>query len=580
MTDFQGLEDEEKLQFLLTKDYDDDLDDEEELEKELDKYLAEARIDNKDYYALFNLNKNCTLDEIKEAYKRSSRLFHPDKHSDPEKRKLAQSQFQYLQKAYEVLSDPNTRAIYDTYGEKGLTMPWTVGHSLKTPEQLRKEYEKMAQKKREQDLENLVKTKTSIDIQADASPFFHYSPSIRSFEYGMRKSSVQRIFMKHSYHSQINDTMQLTLVGTVLAQQGKGGGNVGVNIRHAISPKLTLEYGTSLIKSRVINLKSYYQPTPDSFINTRTSIARFNAPPSSIITVGRQLSESVTGFINYNTGNYNLGRWGAHRKLQPNSSLSIGIASQKQEQEYQAEFQVGMQESHISLFYKKKIDSRNKLIATSTLSNGSGVSSGLGIQQKILPKTSLEATLNIGYPTGISIKFGVNRLGQSFSLPIAISNGINLNTLLITTIVPISSWVLFNELVLSPWRKNKIKNKLKELRELNHDYLDAKKREAIDTQILFKDNLTRRIEAEKEKNGLIIQQAYYGKFDSAAPELNENCIDVTLALQNLVLESQLNISSGSSKVNYKYIIKLLINIVSPISLDFMIHVLVNLKNFL
>lgn len=59
-----------------------------------------------------------TPEEINSAYRRFSRMFHPDKHStDPNKQKWAEQIFNKVKEAYEVLSDSHKRAIYDTLGE-------------------------------------------------------------------------------------------------------------------------------------------------------------------------------------------------------------------------------------------------------------------------------------------------------------------------------------------------------------------------------------------------------------------------------------------------------------------------------
>lgn len=54
-------------------------------------------------------------------------LYHPDKHRDPELKSQAERLFNLVHQAYEVLSDPQTRAIYDIYGKRGLEMEgWEV----------------------------------------------------------------------------------------------------------------------------------------------------------------------------------------------------------------------------------------------------------------------------------------------------------------------------------------------------------------------------------------------------------------------------------------------------------------------
>ncbi|GBO26705.1 hypothetical protein AVEN_226383-1, partial [Araneus ventricosus] len=54
-----------------------------------------------------------TPEEITNAYRRLSRLYHPDKHRDPDQKKNAEILFNKTKIAYEVLSDPHQRAIYD-----------------------------------------------------------------------------------------------------------------------------------------------------------------------------------------------------------------------------------------------------------------------------------------------------------------------------------------------------------------------------------------------------------------------------------------------------------------------------------
>ncbi|EFJ24401.1 hypothetical protein SELMODRAFT_232411 [Selaginella moellendorffii] len=65
------------------------------------------------YYEILGVSKNASPDDLKKAYKRAAILNHPDKGGDVEK-------FKELAQAYEVLSDPEKREIYDEHGEGGL----------------------------------------------------------------------------------------------------------------------------------------------------------------------------------------------------------------------------------------------------------------------------------------------------------------------------------------------------------------------------------------------------------------------------------------------------------------------------
>ena len=66
----------------------------------------------KDYYALLGISRDASADEVKRAYRRRARKYHPDVSKEPE----AEERFKEVQEAYEVLKDPQKRAAYDQLG--------------------------------------------------------------------------------------------------------------------------------------------------------------------------------------------------------------------------------------------------------------------------------------------------------------------------------------------------------------------------------------------------------------------------------------------------------------------------------
>lgn len=67
-----------------------------------------------DYYQILGLQKDATQEQIKKAYRKLARKYHPDLNPNNEE---AASKFKELNEANEVLSDPEKRAKYDKYGE-------------------------------------------------------------------------------------------------------------------------------------------------------------------------------------------------------------------------------------------------------------------------------------------------------------------------------------------------------------------------------------------------------------------------------------------------------------------------------
>lgn len=71
-----------------------------------------------DYYKILQVDKNAKDDDLKKAYRKLAMKWHPDK--NPNNKKEAEAKFKQISEAYEVLSDPQKRAVYDQYGEEGL----------------------------------------------------------------------------------------------------------------------------------------------------------------------------------------------------------------------------------------------------------------------------------------------------------------------------------------------------------------------------------------------------------------------------------------------------------------------------
>ncbi len=81
----------------------------------------------KDYYDILGVSRKATDKEIKTAYRKLARKWHPDLHKDKDKTE-AEEKFKQVNEAYEVLSDPDKRAKYDRLGPN-----WQQGQDFRPP---------------------------------------------------------------------------------------------------------------------------------------------------------------------------------------------------------------------------------------------------------------------------------------------------------------------------------------------------------------------------------------------------------------------------------------------------------------
>ncbi|KAF4747989.1 DnaJ sub B member 9, partial [Perkinsus olseni] len=72
----------------------------------------------KDYYKILGIPRSASESQIKAAYRKAALKWHPDKNTD--NKEEAEKKFYDISEAYEALSDPEKRKIYDQFGEEGL----------------------------------------------------------------------------------------------------------------------------------------------------------------------------------------------------------------------------------------------------------------------------------------------------------------------------------------------------------------------------------------------------------------------------------------------------------------------------
>jgi molecular chaperone DnaJ len=75
---------------------------------------------DRDYYEILGVSPKASTEEVKRAFRKMAMQYHPDRNKSPD----AEERFKAVSEAYEVLSDPEKRAVYDRFGVAGVQSPF------------------------------------------------------------------------------------------------------------------------------------------------------------------------------------------------------------------------------------------------------------------------------------------------------------------------------------------------------------------------------------------------------------------------------------------------------------------------
>ncbi|KAG9096523.1 hypothetical protein FRC06_008565 [Ceratobasidium sp. 370] len=502
-------------------------DDEEEYE-----LLGEPQSDES-LYALFNLPKDATTEEIHKQYRKVAMSLHPDKVRDESRKAAIAEQFQKVQRAYDILSDPNKRAIYDMFGEEGLKTKWDVGQKHKTPEELRDEYARLARAAHLKDAENLVRSQGELICAVNA-----VSLSQRRFPWTTRLLGVSRaqLGLKHKFDTIVDDHTRLTFTSRLVSMGGKAGGNVFGTVKHQFSPRLQLEATTGLLEPRTFVSKATFELNEETTLRAESTVMMANMLgdlPRLTLTAQRLLDPTLTGVIAFTTPT-----------LAGPSALAVSLSSTNG---LQTTVELSPARLQLSAEYGVRIGGKQGVLVTASAGGGlagGGMMVEVNGTAQVAEATSVRLGVAAALPGGVSIRINLNRLGQRIIVPIQLSREFDLSLALYTAVIPSISAILVNEYILKPRRQKQARTRLQKLREERAERLSADRQAAADYIASVREQVARKIEAERSVDGLIILEARYGP--SKETDSSES-IDVTVPLQLLVNGSQLSIPGGRSK---------------------------------
>uniref|UniRef100_A0A2K6CAP4 DnaJ homolog subfamily C member 11 n=1 Tax=Macaca nemestrina TaxID=9545 RepID=A0A2K6CAP4_MACNE len=501
--------------------------------------LSEEELDNEDYYSLLNVRREASSEELKAAYRRLCMLYHPDKHRDPELKSQAERLFNLVHQAYEVLSDPQTRAIYDIYGKRGLEMEgWEVVERRRTPAEIREEFERLQREREERRLQQRTNPKGTISVGVDATDLFdRYDEEYEDVSgSSFPQIEINKMHISQSIEAPLTATDTAILSGSLSTQNGNGGGSINFALRRVTSAKGwgELEFGAGDLQGPLFGLKLFRNLTPRCFVTTNCAL-QFSSRgirPGLTTVLARNLDKNTVGYLQW--------RWGIQ------SAMNTSIVRDTKTSHFTVALQLGIPHSFALISYQHKFQDDDQTRVKGSLKAGFfGTVVEYGAERKISRHSVLGAAVSIGVPQGVSLKVKLNRASQTYFFPIHLTDQLLPSAVFYATVGPLVVYFAMHRLIIKPYLRAQ---KEKEL---------EKQRESAATDVLQKKQ-----EAESAVSGcrghtphptcclslgLIIVNAWYGKFvnDKSRKSEKVKVIDVTVPLQCLVKDSKLILTEAS-----------------------------------
>ncbi|XP_066253617.1 dnaJ homolog subfamily C member 11 isoform X1 [Euwallacea similis] len=523
----------------------------------------EENVSEEDYYSFLNIPKEASREEINNAYRRLSRMYHPDKHLDPTLKAKSEIMFNKTKKAYEVLSDPHTRAIYDSLGTKGLeTEGWEIVQRTKTPAEIRAEYEQLAEERAERKKRQATNPSGNITIAVNATDLFNpYDDNLfeDEFEGGVlgRSPNIEVSSMQFSQGVDFPLTQKdlCTLSGQLQTQNGTGGGGINLTWRHLFSHKSWAEVEMTAGIGPALSLKGFRTLTKRFFWNGGT-ILQFTPEgirPGIMSTLAMQIDKHSIGYISYHGG--------------IRSVFSTQIIRDTENNRYNFTIQVGVPHSFMQLQYTRKMISQELRLKLAIKVGTFGGVVEYGAEKKVSKHSNLAFSVVCGVPAGVKLKLRLTRANQVYSCPIHLCEEIMPSPVFYATMVPLIVYVIVKKGIVEPFLKEEKSKKLEKQKQNNFNILLEKRKEAMSAQELMQATYSRIAEEEERKKGLVIIKAIYGKIfrgkshtfyfliitnlmlkvllESGDAELSNDVVDVTIPVQCLVKDSKLVIHENS-----------------------------------
>ncbi|KAL1116760.1 hypothetical protein AAG570_005232, partial [Ranatra chinensis] len=474
-------------------------------------------------------------DEITNAYRRLSRLYHPDKHVDPARKKEAEIMFNKTKKAYEVLRDPHKRAIYDSVGVRGLeTEGWEIMQRTKTPQEIREEYDRLARIREERRLQQRTNPKGNVTVNINATDLFS-SYFYDDYDLGDNFPIIEisGMSLMQSIESPLTSRDTATMSGHLSTHNGTGTGGVTVSNKRTLSEKGWVEVLAGAGNGPLLGLKGFRTLTKRIFTTAETHLqfAPNGIRTSIDTTVAMQLDRHTMGYLSWRGGS--------------SSGMSTTVARDTEKGHITGTVLLGVPHSYISLAYTWKLKEREIKIKAAVKAGTFGAALEYAAEKKVSEHSTISALVSVGVPTGVILKIKFVRANQTYNFPIHLCEEVMPSPVFYATVTPLVVWAVVKRLIIDPIVLERTERGRQRQKDNYKNRMAEKRREAQAATNLMSVTFARIRSEEEARRGLVIVSAVYGKLGSsgegsaANQQQQDEIVDVTIPLQCLVKDSKL-----------------------------------------
>ena len=203
-----------------------------------------------DLYATLGVPPSASEDDIKRAFRRLSRTYHPDRRLDTEEKQAAEPHWLKISAAYDVLANDRKRMVYDELGSQhlvdGLALLKTrQGRKVKTAEELHREWRRARSRDEEQHAMGRMGASGAMVISASLSELAQ--PSDPSVPFWRRlKPELSSVAMQEEMRLSLDAKNTLTVANHAITKAGLGGSTLRVGFGRALSRRSSLQLTSSL----------------------------------------------------------------------------------------------------------------------------------------------------------------------------------------------------------------------------------------------------------------------------------------------------------------------------------------------